>query len=233
LTNNIGEITGWEEQVQLKEGPGGAGPIPFLVVRDHFYENPENVRRVAQSMKFIKHSDVTGYSTDDVYHERDIRGRLEQILGVKITRWDRGDGNGCFYEAYARGNRKEVPGIHCDEPYDDITALVYLTPDLPSVYGTSLWQHISTGLIAAPNRTDAYRLGTTLTKLRDRLERDSENRRLWTEIDRAGYRYNRLVAYPSGLLHSATRHYGSNLQNGRLYQTFRIGVDWRTCKLCR
>jgi hypothetical protein len=40
-----------------------------------------------------------------------------------------------------------------------------------------------------------------------------------------------MVAYPSGMLHSASRHYGSNLRDGRIYQTFRIGVDWSSCRL--
>jgi hypothetical protein len=225
----------WEGIVQLRKSQKAPGLIPFLLVRDHFYENPEKVRRVAQSMTFEKSEAVTAYSTNEVYHERNIRGRLEQIFGAKITRWDLdpAEGNGCFYGSFAGGKYKEVPGVHYDEPCDDITAVIYLTPDLPAEYGTSLWQHTATGLIAAPGRSDAYRLRTTLTKLRNRLERDSENRRRWTEIDRAGYKYNRLVAYPSGVLHSATRHYGGGLQDGRLYQTFRIGVDWSTCGLFR
>jgi hypothetical protein len=64
--------------------------------------------------------------------------------------------------------------------------------------------------------------------LRHVLERDAGRRERWIEIDRIGYRPNRMVAYPSGVLHSATRHYGGSLADGRLYQTFRVGVDWGT-----
>lgn len=213
--------------------PTANGLRRFLLVRDDFYSDPEDVRRIAQSMKFEETGDITGFMTSEVYHPAGMRQRLERVLGVKITRWDEDPdrGNGIFYQAFSRGSQKETPGVHSDEPYEDITVLIYLTPGLPIDCGTSLWQHRATGLVNAPTQRDARRLKTTLTKLRDRLEVDSENRQKWIEIDRAGYRFNRMVAYASGMLHSASRHYGSNLRDGRIYQTFRIGVDWSSCRL--
>jgi hypothetical protein len=213
--------------------PNANGLRRFLLVRDDFYSDPEDVRRIAQSMKFEETGDITGFMTSEVYHPAGVRQRLERVLGVKITRWDQDpdEGNGIFYQAFSRGSQKETPGVHSDEPYEDITVLIYLTPGLPIDCGTSLWQHRATGLVNAPTQRDARRLKTTLTKLRDRLEVDSENRQKWIEIDRAGYRFNRMVAYASGMLHSASRHYGSNLRDGRIYQTFRIGVDWSSCRL--
>jgi hypothetical protein len=205
----------------------------FLLVRDNFYDNPDEVRRIAQSMEFKTNEDFTGLMTDQVYHPRDIRRRLEKILGVRISRWDSdpSEGNGVFYGGFSAGKNREVPGVHSDEPYTDITVVVYLTPGIPPAYGTSLWQHGRTGLVNAPTAADARRLKTTLGRLRERLERESTDRSRWVEIDRAGYRYNRMVAYASGMLHSATRHYGADLKRGRIYQTFRIGVDWRTCQI--
>ncbi|MEA2876368.1 MAG: hypothetical protein QOF14_1564 [Hyphomicrobiales bacterium] len=213
--------------------PTANGLRRFLLVRDDFYSDPEGVRRIAQSMKFEETGDITGFMTSEVYHPAGVRQRLERVLGVKITRWDQDpdEGNGIFYQAFSRGSQKETPGVHSDEPYEDITVLIYLTPGLPIDCGTSLWQHRATGLVNAPTQRDARRLKTTLTKLRDRLEVDSEKRQKWIEIDRAGYRFNRMVAYASGMLHSASRHYGSNLRDGRIYQTFRIGVDWSSCRL--
>jgi hypothetical protein len=213
--------------------PTADGLRRFLLVRDDFYSDPEDVRRIAQSMKYEETGDITGFMTSEVYHPAGVRQRLERVLGVKITRWDEDpdEGNGIFYQAFSRGSQKETPGVHSDEPYEDITVLIYLTPGLPADCGTSLWQHRATGLVNAPTQRDARRLKTTLTKLRDRLEVDSEKRQKWIEIDRAGYRFNRMVAYASGMLHSASRHYGSNLRDGRIYQTFRIGVDWSSSRL--
>ena len=211
---------------------GGRYPR-FLLVRDDFYPDPDAVRKIAQAMSYREVEGITGYMTDEVYQPPGMRRRLEQILGVRITRWDEdpGEGNGIFYAGFSAGKLKEVVGVHYDEPEDDITVVIYLTPGLPPEYGTSLWQHKATGIVNAPTRADAGRLNTTLTKLRDRLERDSEHRDRWIEIDRAGYRYNRMVAYASGMLHSATRHHGANFASGRIHQTYRVGVAWRSSRV--
>jgi hypothetical protein len=200
----------------------------FLLVCDDFYSDPKAVYRSARAAQYEEPENATGYHSLSVHHERGIRARLSRLLGLRITRWDTDpdDYNGVFYQGFASGARREVPGVHYDHPVDDVTAVVYLTPGLPADCGTSLWMHRATGLADAPTAADARRLGCTLTQLRERLERDTCRRERWIEIDRAGYRFNRLVAYPSGVLHSATRHYGSSAANGRLYQTFRVGVDW-------
>jgi hypothetical protein len=109
--------------------------------------------------------------------------------------------------------------------------LIYLTPGLPADCGTSLWMHKQTQLIDPPRTEDARKNNMKLKDLRELFETDSKQRNKWVEIDRIGYRFNRMVAYPSGALHSATKHYGGDLKNGRLYQTFRIGVDWKTFNL--
>ncbi len=205
----------------------------FLLVRDDFYSDPDAVRAIAQGMRYREHRGVTGHMSDEAYLPRGIRGRLERILGLKITRWDLDpeEGNGIFYKAFSVGGQKEIPAVHYDEPPEDVTVVIYLTPGLPAMCGTSMWQHKATGLINAPVSEDARRLKTTVYKLRDRLNREGEWRDRWAELDRAAYRYNRMVAYASGMLHSATRHFGSNLAGGRIYQTFRIGVDWKTHRI--
>lgn len=200
----------------------------FLLVRDGFYVAPQLVYRAAQGADYFEPPGWTGFRSRRVYHERGVRQRLERLLGVRITRWDTDpeEGNGVFYQGFSKGSRAEVPGVHADWPYDDITCVVYLTPDLPPDCGTSLWRHRATGLETVPNSADARRLGQPLNELRETLERDALRRNRWIEIDRAGYRFNRMVAYPSAMLHSATRHHGKSSTDGRLYQTFRIGVDW-------
>jgi Family of unknown function (DUF6445) len=211
-------------------------PYPrFLIVKDNFYDNPEQVLKAAQLVEYYEPEYITGYRSYTVYHPPHIRQKLEKIIGIKITRWDIDplEENGVFYQGFSKGKKKETPGVHSDLPHDDITVLVYLTPDLPLDTGTSLWMHKATGLTDAPNSADARKLKTSLAALRQTLEEDSAQRSKWIEIDRAGNRFNRMVAYPSGALHSATKHFGSNIHNGRLYQTFRIGVDWSTFKMAK
>ena len=200
----------------------------FLLVKDNFYLNPSNVLDVALNAEYYEPEHVTGFRSKLVYHEKGVKQKLEKILGIKITRWDTDplEEYGVFYQGFSKGKRKEVPGVHSDEPYNDITVLIYLTPGLPFECGTSLWQHKQTGLINPATAQDARRLKMKLTDVRTQLETDSKDRSKWIEIDRVGNIFNRMVAYPSGALHSATNHFGGDLKNGRIYQTFRIGVDW-------
>jgi Family of unknown function (DUF6445) len=207
----------------------------FVLVKDNFYDNPDKVYKNAINADFYEPRYYTGYRSKDVYHEPGVKSKLEKILGIKINRWDTNpiEENGVFYQGFSKGKRKEIPGVHSDTPYNDITVVIYLTPGLPFDCGTSLWMHKATKLCDPPTPQDAKRLGVSLTALRNKFEADSKNRSKWLEIDRAGYRYNRMVAYPSGILHSATNHYGGTSKDGRLYQTFRIGVDWNTFKMAK
>lgn len=211
-------------------------PYPrFVMAKDGFYKDPMKVYKIAQEADYYEPKNYTGYRSRSVYHEPGVRHKLEKILGIKITRWDTNpnDENGIFYQAFSKGKKKETPGIHSDSPFDDITVVIYLTPGLPFNCGTSLWMHNKTRLTDPPTRADAKAAGTTLGELQERFERESKTRNKWTEIDRIGYRFNRMVAYPSGVLHSATNHHGGTINDVRLYQTFRIGVDWNSFRMAR
>lgn len=207
----------------------------FLLVKDNFYDNPEKVLKAAHEAEYYEPEHVTGFRSRTVYHEPGVKAKLEKILGIKITRWDTDpiEENGVFYQGFSKGKRREVPGVHSDEPYNDITVLVYLTPGMPFDCGTSHWMHKQTGLTDPATPADARRLKMKHSVLKELLETESKQRDKWVEIDRAGNRFNRMVAYPSGVLHSATQHYGSDMGNGRIYQTFRIGVDWNTFRMSK
>lgn len=202
----------------------------FLLSKDDFYEDPLGVYRKALKADYYEPEGYTGMRSKKVYHEPAVKQKLERLLGIKITRWDKDpeEENGVFYFGFAHGKEKEVPGVHSDQPYNDITVVIYLTPGLRFDCGTSLWMHKKTGLCDPPSPVAARRLHMKLDDLRNQFESDSKHREKWEETDRVGYRFNRMVAYPSGVLHSASNHYGDHLTNGRIYQTFRIGVDWNT-----
>lgn len=205
----------------------------FLIVKDNFYADPEKVYQSTLQSTYYEPAHVTGYRSTKVYHEKGVKAKLEKILGIKITRWDIDpvEENGVFYQGFSKGKKKEVPGVHSDEPYNDITIVIYLTPGIPVNCGTSFWMHKQTGLTDPVTPADARRLKVKYTELKNQLEWESKDRSKWIEIDRAGYRFNRMVAYPSGIFHSATNHYGGSLTGGRIYQTFRVGVDWNTFRM--
>jgi hypothetical protein len=207
----------------------------FVLVKDDFYQDPAKVYQEARTAEYHQPLYYTGLRSRNVYHEPGVKQKLEGILGIKITRWDTDpkQENGVFYGGYSKGKNKEIPGVHSDLPHNDITVLIYLTPGLPFDCGTSFWMHRKTQLTDPPTAEDARRLNTKVSELRERFEEETTQRNKWVEIDRVGYRFNRMLAFPSGVLHSATKHYGASIKDVRLYQTFRIGVDWSSFRMAK
>lgn len=175
-------------------------------------------------MSYSEPEDLVGWRSA-AHHPPGIKNLIEKQFRIRISYWERDVEaieacNGVFFSAFAKGGQAETVGVHFDEPPGWMMLLIYLTPGAPLDTGTSLWQHRATGLIAMPTKPDAKRLGTTVAELKDVLMDDSDKPRRWIEIDRIGNIYNRAVMFPGKLLHSATRHFGSNRFNGRLYQAF-------------
>ena len=179
-------------------------------------------------MPYTEPEEVVGWRTQ-AYQPKGIRTLIEKKFRVDIGYWEEDltaieACNGVFFSAFSRGSYAETVGVHFDEPPGWMMFLVYLTPGAPYDTGTSLWQHRETRLIAKPTRKDAEALGTSLEGLKAKLSKDSQTTGRWIEIDRVGNVYNRAVMFPGGLLHSATKHFGSNRHNGRLYQAFHFPI---------
>lgn len=202
---------------------------PFFQVVDGFYSKPMDVRQRALSMKYREPEDIIGWRTP-IWHPRGIRTLIEKTFRIQIEHWENArsgveSSNGVFFSAFSAGPRGERVKVHFDEPSDWMSLLIYLTPDAPYDTGTSFWQHRKTGLIAKPTKLDSSKLGLRRTELEAFIERDGWKRNCWIEVDRVGNRFNRAVMFPAGRLHSATKHFGLNLNSGRLYQSFHFSVS--------
>lgn len=200
----------------------------FLMVVDDFYPDPLAVRRRALEMTYSEPESVVGWRTQ-AYQPRGIKERIERRFNLGIPYWEEDLSkvelcNGVFFTSYAQGDRAERVGIHYDDPLAWVMFLIYLTPNAPYDAGTSLWQHRRTGLISRPTKRDAERLGMSVEELSDILDRDAKTRSRWIEIDRVGNVFNRAVMFPGGFLHSASRHFGAGLEDGRIYQSFHFPV---------
>lgn len=202
----------------------------YLHVVDNFYPNPDLIRKHAMKLRYDAGDPMlTGIRTI-AFHPDGIKDHIEKIFRIKIKTWETsaGSANGAFFAALGKGRLAETVGVHYDEPVTWMTMLIYLTPEADFGAGTSFWQHIRTGLIARPTTKDAKRLGIPLEKLTTAIEEDSSRRKCWREIDRVGNVYNRAVAFPAGILHSATQHFGSCTSEGRIYHSFHFAVDWHS-----
>ncbi len=197
---------------------------PRLQIIDSFYGRPMSIRRRALSLKYSEPEDLIGWRTN-VWQPPNVRRLIERTFQIEIEDWENdmtgtGSCNGVFFSAFSSGAMAERVKVHFDEPANWMSLVVYLTPNAPHSAGTSFWRHRETGLTAKPTRRDALRLQTSVHELQTIIERDGWHRKCWLEIDRIGNIFNRAVMFRAGLFHSATSHFGNNLQNGRLYHSF-------------
>ena len=201
-------------------------PGNFLLVVDNFYDDPLAVRNAADALDYWTPPGLDGERSRQAWYPAGTRERLQALLGRPIVRWRDStlSGHGCFYRAYGSGKRREVPTVHFDEPLDYVTCLVYLTIGLPVECGTSLWAHRRSGVTYLPTAREARAHRIDAGQLRELIVHDERIPSRWTETDRVGYRFNRLVCYPSRRLHSATAHHGATVDDVRVYQTFRVGL---------
>jgi hypothetical protein len=202
------------------------------IIVDNFHPDPDSVRRRALNMEFVRDEDFVGWRTQR-YQPTGIKKLIEQRMRCRIKRWeDDKTGNehysGAFFSGFDTGSYAQKIWVHYDVPISWVTLLIYMTPAAPPDAGISMWQHRATGLIACPTQHDAARLKVPVGKLKEILARDADRSNRWREIDRIGNVYNRAVMFTSGLLHSASAHFGSDKFNGRIFQAFRFSIDERS-----
>ena len=140
--------------------------------------------------------------------------RFEQILQTEILDWnDSRYRNGMFQ--YITG--KDPIVHHVDE--NNYAGIIYLTPDAPFESGTSFYESKSerrSWFNHDPNDREAYERA---------FEGNFYNRHKFTEIDRIGNVYNRLVLWDSFKIHAATQHFGNDMYDSRLFHIFFFDTD--------
>lgn len=180
-----------------------------FVVVDNFYQDPDSVREFAMTLDFQFHPGYhKGKRTDKTYHFPGLKESFEKILGRKIADFGRYGTNGCFQ--YCIGGDQLV--YHYD--MQTYAGMLYLTPDAPPQSGTCFYR-------SKYNKVRKIEVGK---------EKDPETNLIFkngfldpTEfelVDRVGNVYNRLVLFDARLIHAASDYFGSNLENGRLFQLF-------------
>ena len=93
-----------------------------------------------------------------------------------------------------------------------------MTPDAPTNSGTSFYKFIENNCI----------------HLQDTIKKDCLNyvRKYnsdvtkWYEIDSIGNIFNRLIIYNSHYFHRATTYFGSDINDGRLFQVFFFDTEY-------
>jgi hypothetical protein len=183
---------------------------PSCVVVDNFYSHPYAIREFALQQQFILHPSYhKGRRTETSFATQSIKEKFENILGKKITGWDcYKPTNGCFQLCK---NGDEIV-YHSDS--QNYAGIIYLTPDAPLDSGTSFFRSKHTKKMKF--KPDEYGLVFPNGHLTDKD---------FDQVDQVGNVFNRLVLFDAKLLHSATRYFGDQDDNCRLFQMFFFDVE--------
>jgi hypothetical protein len=183
--------------------------IPSFVVVDNFYENVDLIRKIALSQTFEYHTAYhKGKRTNDVFRFEGLKESFENILNCKIKNWESYNINGCFQICV--GGDQLV--YHFDD--QEYAGIIFLTPNAPPQTGTSFYRSKYTKKMKCHENDEnvVFKNGYL----------DSTE---FEVVDVVGNIYNRLVLFDSKMFHAASNYFGTNLENGRLFQLFFFDLD--------
>jgi len=192
----------------------------FLCV-DNFYDDPDAVREFALNQDFQIHKDYhKGRRTDVVYRPEGLREKFEKIIGRKITSWDKYGVNGCFQHCIA----EDQVVYHFDS--QNYAGVIYLTPDAPPETGTTFYRSKKNKLTKIMDNPHAKATGKSFDELHNEtFERGFYDSTQFDVVDVVGNVYNRLVIWDALTLHAATKYFGTDLHNSRLFHLFFFDVE--------
>lgn len=182
------------------------------IIIDDFYENPDDVREFALTQDYNVSGNFPGNRTIPFLNEstaKHVGEHIEPYHG-KIS-WVTEEYTGAFQYT----TQEDRSWIHADEN-NHWAGVLYLTPNAPLSGGTGIFKHKATNTYKIP-RLPSGEINEPLMEL---IYQDSRDMTKWEMVDFIGNKYNRLVIYQGDLFHSSLDYFGTDINNGRLFQTF-------------
>ena len=183
------------------------------IIVDDFYNDPHETREFALQQEFHVVGNYPGFRSKPFYNES-VVNLIQDIVffaGGKITNWSTDEYNGAFQYA----TQRDRSWMHSDQT-TTCAGICFLTPNAPITAGTGLFRHKETGIHTAPLKGD----GTYDYEMLNKIYLDSQDMTKWEMVDFIGNVYNRLVIYQGDLFHTSLDYFGTDINNGRLFQTF-------------
>jgi hypothetical protein len=214
---NVGTANRMMKVDRYGQPDDGGGSIWVV---DEFYKDPQAVREFARLCRFDIYEGSwsttagSGATRENAICE-EARARLADIIGRHLSAssfYSDCDGevpewNGCFNlklrEDWLSPSPSEIHN-HLNLPLGALAGVVFLDRNGPEVGGTSFWQ----------NRYSRSGQSSSIERLYDaRTYRYRPTLRVQS-------RFNRLILFPSDILHRGEAGYGNGFQDGRLFQVF-------------
>jgi hypothetical protein len=186
-----------------------------LLIIDNFYNNAMETRNFILTQDFKVIGNYPGQRTESYANEhlKDmIQGYITHFSG-KITDWptNKDSYNGAFQYTTSH----DRTWIHNDS-WNNWAGVLYLTPNAPITAGTGIYR---------------FKDGTRTVKeaeIRDNkkiLDEYSQDYTKWELVDRIGNVFNRLVLFNANQYHASLDYFGTNKENGRLFQVFFFSTE--------
>lgn len=207
-----------------------------IIVIDNFLQNPDEVRKMALTQKYIKNnkefvveSKFPGGRTGELteinpeYANAVNRKLVSAVYNVLYS--SKINVNITSEFQYVTGNYG-FGKVHRDPA--DVAAVLYLTPDAPVDTGTEFYKQVNYDI--PPELNSAYTdvcgsvaMGNPITEEQQKIKDAYFSNYVKTDV--VANIYNRIVIYPSNYPHCATRYFGNTLEDARLTQ-----VLFATCE---
>ena len=177
---------------------------------DNFYDDPDSIREFALKQEYVEGGIGRGFigrRTEQQFLFPDLKGKFEEIMGKKITKWEEYGMNGRFQISWSG----EPLVYHCDS--QKWGGMLYLTPGAPYQCGTTLYAHKQTK--ARTYHEEGWDAAWKDVPGDCHLDGTS-----FEPVDVLGNVYNRLVIFDASCIHSASQYFGTVKENARLWQMF-------------
>ena len=187
---------------QTNEFPLSKTTTKRLFVVDNVFENPHKVRNYALSQWFHDDEGFLGLRTRKQHFYDGLKELFEDVIGKNITKWEDYSMNGRF-----QSHKAGISAVyHADNQM--WAGAIYLNPNAPYEAGTSFYAYTKSGGRHASEDLKLFE-GNTFV--------DSTP---YSEVDKVGNVFNRLVIWDANLLHAAPVYFGHNIDTARLTQVF-------------
>ena len=188
---------------------------PYLVI-DNFYSDPNKIREFDLKQEFKIRGNYPGQRTLSFASEN-IKKTIQEYIypfAGKITKFPINQTEKNYNGAFQYTTSRDRSWIHNDG-WNDWAAVLYLTPDAPVTSGTGFYKY-----------EDGTRYSTEVDEdLKKDIGNHSQDITKWTLVDKVGNVFNRMVIFNSKQYHCSLDYFGTNKENGRLFQVFFFSTE--------
>ncbi|WOB11349.1 DUF6445 family protein [Piscinibacter gummiphilus] len=199
-----------------------------IVVIDDFYDNPEEIRRLALAQTFERHgnptypggqAEVPNYDWSPVWKR--LRAEIDEAVDYPCPK-PQPFPQGMFRLALAPDEQTRIDGIHQDA--QRWSGVIYLARPEDCQGGVAFFRHRETGLVASTREFECALFGHLADRPTEEINQAViaylADLRNWEEIQRVAMRYNRAVLLMGQCFHMSVGVFGDRKENGRLTQHF-------------